>query len=75
VGIIASIVLGLVAGLIAEKLLGGREKHGVVSTMLIGVGGALLAGWAASTLLEHVLACQVPAVRGSCGSPTPMTYA
>jgi uncharacterized membrane protein YeaQ/YmgE (transglycosylase-associated protein family) len=48
VGIIAWIVLGLVAGLIAEKLLGGREKHGIIITTLIGVAGALLAGWAAS---------------------------
>lgn len=47
-GIIAWIVLGLVAGFIAEKLLGGREKHGIIITILIGVAGALLAGWAAS---------------------------
>ena len=51
-GIIAWIVLGLIAGLIAEKLLGGRERHGVFITMLIGVGGALLAGWAASALFH-----------------------
>ena len=47
-GIIAWIVLGLVAGLVAEKLLGGKEKHGIIMTTLIGVAGALLAGWAAS---------------------------
>lgn len=47
-GIIAWIVLGLVAGLIAEKLIGGRQKHGIIITTLIGIAGALLAGWAAA---------------------------
>jgi uncharacterized membrane protein YeaQ/YmgE (transglycosylase-associated protein family) len=52
VGIIAWIVLGLVACVIAKSLLGGREKHGIIITILIGIGGALLAGWAASTLFH-----------------------
>jgi uncharacterized membrane protein YeaQ/YmgE (transglycosylase-associated protein family) len=52
VGIIAWIVLGLVAGFIAEKLLGGREKHGLIITILLGIAGALLAGWAASKLFN-----------------------
>ncbi len=51
-GIIAWIVLGLVAGVIAKSLLGGREKHGIIITILIGIAGALLAGWAASTLFH-----------------------
>jgi uncharacterized membrane protein YeaQ/YmgE (transglycosylase-associated protein family) len=54
VGIIAWIVLGLVAGIVAQSLLGGRaKKHGIVITMLIGVAGALLGGWLA-TALFHV---------------------
>jgi uncharacterized membrane protein YeaQ/YmgE (transglycosylase-associated protein family) len=54
VGIIAWIVLGLVAGIVAQSLLGGRaKKHGIVITMLIGVAGALLGGWPA-TALFHV---------------------
>jgi uncharacterized membrane protein YeaQ/YmgE (transglycosylase-associated protein family) len=57
VSIIAWIVLGLIAGIIAKKLLGGREKHGLVVTMLVGVAGALLGGWVASTLL-HIDAIQ-----------------
>jgi uncharacterized membrane protein YeaQ/YmgE (transglycosylase-associated protein family) len=48
VGIIAWIVLGLVAGIIAKSLLGGREKHGIIVTILLGIAGALLAGWGAS---------------------------
>jgi uncharacterized membrane protein YeaQ/YmgE (transglycosylase-associated protein family) len=51
-GIIAWIMLGLVAGIIAEKLLGGGRKKGIVIMTPIGVAGALLAGWAASTLLD-----------------------
>ncbi|TWP53644.1 GlsB/YeaQ/YmgE family stress response membrane protein [Lentzea tibetensis] len=49
-GIIAWIVLGLAAGIIAKWLLGGRAKHGVIVTILIGVAGALLGGWLASAL-------------------------
>jgi len=49
--IIAWIVLGLVAGIIAKALLGGRAKHGVIVTILIGVAGALLGGWVAAKYL------------------------
>jgi uncharacterized membrane protein YeaQ/YmgE (transglycosylase-associated protein family) len=45
------IVLGLLAGVIAKYLLGSRAKHGVIVTILIGVAGALVGGWAASELL------------------------
>lgn len=46
-GIIAWIVLGLIAGLIAQRLLPGRAPGGLIITTLIGIGGALLAGWIA----------------------------
>jgi uncharacterized membrane protein YeaQ/YmgE (transglycosylase-associated protein family) len=49
--ILAWIVLGLVAGVIAKSLLGGRAKHGAIVTILIGVAGALLGGWVAATYL------------------------
>jgi len=45
--IIAWIVLGLLAGVIAKSLLGGRAQHGIIVTILIGIAGALLGGWAA----------------------------
>jgi uncharacterized membrane protein YeaQ/YmgE (transglycosylase-associated protein family) len=48
--IIAWIVLGLIAGVIAKSLLGGRAKHGVIVTIAIGVAGALVGGWAASNV-------------------------
>lgn len=47
-GIIAWIVLGLIAGVIAKTLLGRRAQHGIIVTILIGIAGALLGGWAAS---------------------------
>jgi uncharacterized membrane protein YeaQ/YmgE (transglycosylase-associated protein family) len=51
-GIIAWIVLGLIAGIIAKSLLGGRAQHGIIVTILIGIAGALLGGWAASKLFH-----------------------
>jgi uncharacterized membrane protein YeaQ/YmgE (transglycosylase-associated protein family) len=52
-GIIAWIVLGLVAGLLANMLIPGRRSQGLILTCLIGVAGALGGGWVA-TKLFHV---------------------
>lgn len=46
--VIGWIVLGLIAGIIAKSILGGRAQHGVIVTILIGIAGALLGGWAAT---------------------------
>jgi uncharacterized membrane protein YeaQ/YmgE (transglycosylase-associated protein family) len=51
--IIAWIVLGLVAGLIANLLIPGRRQQGLIITCVIGIVGALLGGWLA-TKLFHV---------------------
>jgi uncharacterized membrane protein YeaQ/YmgE (transglycosylase-associated protein family) len=53
VGIIGWIVLGLVAGLLANMLIPGRRSQGLILTCVIGVAGALLGGWLA-TRLFHV---------------------
>jgi uncharacterized membrane protein YeaQ/YmgE (transglycosylase-associated protein family) len=50
--VIGWIVLGLIAGIIAKSVLGDRAKHGIVVTILIGVAGALLGGWAASKFFD-----------------------
>ena len=50
-GVIAWIVLGLVVGLIADKVMG--SPHGIIVTTLIGIAGALLGGWVA-TKVFHV---------------------
>jgi uncharacterized membrane protein YeaQ/YmgE (transglycosylase-associated protein family) len=53
-GIIAWIVLGLGAGLLANMLIPGRRQQGLLITCLIGVAGALLGGWIA-TKVFHVV--------------------
>jgi uncharacterized membrane protein YeaQ/YmgE (transglycosylase-associated protein family) len=52
VGIIAWIVLGLLAGLIAKALLPGDDPGGIIITALIGIAGALLGGFLARVLLN-----------------------
>ena len=56
-GIIAWIVLGLGAGLLANMLIPGRRSQGLIITCLIGVAGALLGGWLA-TKIFHVHSLQ-----------------
>ena len=56
-GIIAWIVLGLAAGLIANMLIPGRRSQGLVLTCVIGVAGALGGGWVA-TRLFHIHSLQ-----------------
>jgi uncharacterized membrane protein YeaQ/YmgE (transglycosylase-associated protein family) len=45
VGIIAWILIGLLAGAIAKLLLPGKDPGGIIITMLIGIAGGLLGGW------------------------------
>ncbi|MFC5956172.1 GlsB/YeaQ/YmgE family stress response membrane protein [Streptomyces pratens] len=44
-GIIAWIIIGLLAGAIAKALMPGKDPGGIIITMLIGIVGALLGGW------------------------------
>ncbi|MEJ8645657.1 GlsB/YeaQ/YmgE family stress response membrane protein [Streptomyces sp. MS1.HAVA.3] len=44
-GIIAWILIGLLAGLIAKALMPGKDPGGLIITMLIGIAGGLLGGW------------------------------
>jgi uncharacterized membrane protein YeaQ/YmgE (transglycosylase-associated protein family) len=50
VGIIAFIILGLLAGAIAKALLPGDDPGGFIVTTIIGVIGALLGGFLAAAL-------------------------
>jgi uncharacterized membrane protein YeaQ/YmgE (transglycosylase-associated protein family) len=50
--IIAWIVLGLAAGLIANMLIPGRRQQGLILTCIIGIVGALLGGWVATKLFH-----------------------
>lgn len=49
-GIIGWIVLGLLAGLIARALLPGEQPGGIIVTALVGVAGALIAGFIAQAI-------------------------
>lgn len=44
-GILAWIVIGGLAGAIAKLLMPGRDPGGCIITVLLGIAGALLAGW------------------------------
>ncbi|MFF3214219.1 GlsB/YeaQ/YmgE family stress response membrane protein [Streptomyces sp. NPDC002886] len=44
-GIIAWILIGLLAGFIAKAITPGKDPGGIVITMLIGIAGGLLGGW------------------------------
>jgi len=52
VGIIAFIILGLIAGAIAKALLPGDDPGGFIVTAIIGIAGALLGGFLASALFD-----------------------
>jgi uncharacterized membrane protein YeaQ/YmgE (transglycosylase-associated protein family) len=49
-GIIAWIVLGAIAGFIANMLVGGRE--GLIGTIVLGIVGAIVGGWLAGIFLN-----------------------
>jgi uncharacterized membrane protein YeaQ/YmgE (transglycosylase-associated protein family) len=50
VSIIAWIVLGLLAGMIAKAIMPGGERIGIILTTVLGIVGALLGGFLAKAL-------------------------
>ena len=50
VGIISWIVLGAIAGFLANMVMGGRE--GVIGTIILGIIGAVVGGYLAQALLH-----------------------
>lgn len=49
-GFLAFLLLGLIAGAIAKAILPGDQGGGWISTLLLGVVGAMLGGWLGSLL-------------------------
>ncbi|MGB3413145.1 MAG: GlsB/YeaQ/YmgE family stress response membrane protein [Microbacteriaceae bacterium] len=47
---LAFLLLGLIAGAIAKAILPGKEGGGWISTMILGVIGAMLGGWIGNML-------------------------
>lgn len=50
--ILGLIVIGIVIGIIARLILPGRQHIGVLMTVLLGIGGALVGGIVASAIGE-----------------------
>lgn len=44
-GIIAWIVIGLIAGVLAKLVMPGQDPGGIIVTILIGIAGAFVGGW------------------------------
>jgi uncharacterized membrane protein YeaQ/YmgE (transglycosylase-associated protein family) len=49
-GLIAWIVLGLIAGAIAKAIYPGHQGGGILATVILGILGALVGGWLGHTL-------------------------
>ncbi|WP_426976612.1 GlsB/YeaQ/YmgE family stress response membrane protein [Pseudarthrobacter sp. O4] len=49
-GILAFLILGLIAGAIAKAVLPGQQGGGWVVTLVLGVVGAILGGWIGSLI-------------------------
>lgn len=49
-GVIAWLIIGLLAGGIAKLLMPGKDPGGCVVTILLGIAGALLAGFLGKTV-------------------------
>ncbi|MCC3281648.1 GlsB/YeaQ/YmgE family stress response membrane protein [Arthrobacter caoxuetaonis] len=70
-GIIAFLILGLIAGAIAKALLPGRQGGGWIITLVLGVVGALLGGFIGNAIfgigLEEFFSIQtwIVAILGS----------
>lgn len=52
-GVIAWLVLGLLAGAIAKAILPGRDPGGLIGTTFIGIAGAFLGGWLSAQFLDR----------------------
>jgi uncharacterized membrane protein YeaQ/YmgE (transglycosylase-associated protein family) len=49
-GIITTIIVGLIVGAIARLLMPGDQKLGWILTCLLGIGGSLIAGFAGQAM-------------------------
>jgi uncharacterized membrane protein YeaQ/YmgE (transglycosylase-associated protein family) len=49
-GWLAWIIIGAIAGAIAKAIMPGRDPGGCIVTILLGIGGAVLAGWLGNML-------------------------
>jgi uncharacterized membrane protein YeaQ/YmgE (transglycosylase-associated protein family) len=52
VAVIGFIILGIIAGFIGRALMPGKQKMGLLQTMLLGMAGSLVGGTLAALLFE-----------------------
>ena len=45
-----TLFIGLIIGVVAKFLMPGRDPGGFIITILLGIGGAMLANWAGSSM-------------------------
>jgi uncharacterized membrane protein YeaQ/YmgE (transglycosylase-associated protein family) len=53
VGVLAWIVLGLLAGALARLVVPGRQSIGCIATLAVGVAGALIGGFVAEAVFDE----------------------
>ncbi|MFC7625644.1 GlsB/YeaQ/YmgE family stress response membrane protein [Microlunatus sp. GCM10028923] len=51
-GFLGFLLLGLIAGAIAKLILPGKQAGGWISTLILGVVGALLGGWLGGLIFD-----------------------
>jgi uncharacterized membrane protein YeaQ/YmgE (transglycosylase-associated protein family) len=49
-GLLWTVIIGFLVGLLARAVMPGRQIMGIILTTLLGIGGALLAGYAGQLL-------------------------
>lgn len=49
-GIVITLLIGLVVGVLAKFLMPGKDPGGFITTICIGVAGSFLAGWIGRTV-------------------------
>jgi uncharacterized membrane protein YeaQ/YmgE (transglycosylase-associated protein family) len=64
-GILWTLIIGLVVGAIAKLLMPGKDPGGIIVTMLIGVAGALLAGFLGRALGWYASPGEAPGIIAS----------
>lgn len=47
-GVLAWILFGLIAGVLAKWIMPGKDPGGIIVTILLGIGGAFVGGWLGS---------------------------
>lgn len=50
ISILSWIIFGLVVGILAKFFMPGKDPGGMIVTILLGIGGALLGGWIGNSM-------------------------